>query len=113
MNVGVFYAVKSIAMEKMSDFPTFQGVHPAEHLGGGALQARRGNRGRRSDILIAVWALVFNVFIIAGRIGLVIVVCGMLGSMLSGIILDKSVLMMMMMMMMLVMIMMIMVIGLW
>ena len=24
MNVGVFYAVKSIAMEKMSDFPTFK-----------------------------------------------------------------------------------------
>ena len=54
MNVGVFYAVKSIAMEKMSDFPTFQGVHPAEHLGGGALQARRCNRGRGLDILIAV-----------------------------------------------------------
>ena len=35
-------------------FSHFQGVHPAEHLGGGALQARRCNRGRGSDILIAV-----------------------------------------------------------
>ena len=35
-----------------------------------------------------------------GRIGLVIVVCGMLGSMLSGIILDKSVLIMVSKMMM-------------
>ena len=35
-----------------------------------------------------------------GRIGLVIVVCGMLGSMLSGIILDKSVLIMFSVMMM-------------
>ena len=37
-----------------------------------------------------------------GRIGLVIVVCGMLGSMLSGIILDKSVVIMALMMIMMI-----------